>query len=162
MHQCLGETDALTIPLREIGDQSMPDLSQAASIDHAVHSTSAPAARDGPEGRAKAKELFHSVVGVERGMLRKISQPATYLHRLLPDVIAGHESGPFIRGEVRRQDAQRRRFSGPVRAEKPDDFPSLNLERDALQSSRIAESLHETPNIDHETSGSSRRPGCER
>ena len=67
--------------------------------------------------------------------------------------MAVHAHGAARWRDEAGEDAHRRGFSGAVRAQKADDFPSLHFEIDLVERTERPEALREIVRVDHHVVG---------
>ena len=99
--------------------------------------------------------LLAGEVLVDRRVLPREADLRAQLGRVGDDVEAGDASRAVVGRQQRRQDPDRRRLPGPVRAEQPEHGPGLDPEVDPGQRDDVAERLPQALDLDRAHAGAS-------
>ncbi len=115
VHKGIGETDALLIALRKSRDHLFLNSGEAADVHRFTYRPGRCPPPEPLDAGPETQILFDSHIGIERDILRHITNAATDLDGILVDVVACHRRRSLRRGKEAGQHAQSRAFSRPVR-----------------------------------------------
>jgi len=96
----------------------------------------------------EAEVLTPREVGIDGRVLARETDPEAHALRVVRHVVTEHLGPAAVRREDGREDADRRRLAGAVRAEQAEDAPGRNLEVDALEGLYLAEPLRQSFDLD--------------
>src|SRR6185503_15687731 len=100
------------------------------------------------ERRLIRAQLLDGHPVVERVRLGHVADPRPRLGRDAPAVVAKHAGSAARRLEQAEHDANHRRLAGTVAAEKREDAPSRNVERDLIEHASPAEVMRDIADAD--------------
>ena len=135
-----GEGDALAPAGRERLGQIAAEAREAEPFGQLADPVREAGVREAV-GRAEEPEvLLHGQVEVEGELLAHVAEPRLPAVGVADDVEPAEARHGAGRGrEEARQHPDRRRLSGPVRAEESEDLPARNVEADAVDRREVAE-----------------------
>ncbi len=132
MHEGIGEADALPVALREVADDLLAHLVQAAHLHHLADVLAQFTPRE-PLQRGPEIQIFpHPHVRVQRHVLRHVADAAAGCQRLVENVESSHRSRARGGREVAGEHADRRCFASSIRPEKSHHFTAPDFETDVI------------------------------
>jgi hypothetical protein len=145
----LREPDPLPVALGQLPAMTVRHVIDPRALHRCLDPLFAFARRQplGLDARDKLQILAHRHFGVERRRFRKVSGPALGLDGLVEDVEAGDHRLASRRRHVAGEDAHGRRLAGAVRAQKAEDFSTLDPEGEVIDRRDAAISLGEVLNL---------------
>src|SRR5262249_22671092 len=148
-HDRLGQSHALSVPFRQLADQTVLDIGDPAAFHGIGHALLAFGAWYALDLRYELQIRRDTQVRVERDVLRQVADTPADLERLTEDVVAGHLGAAAAGRHEAGKNAHRRRLPGAVGAEEADDLARRDLERHVADRGDGAVVFREVLNFDH-------------
>jgi hypothetical protein len=143
MQQPPSDLQAPFHPPGERGDHAAAPFPELDHLEDVAESFFREVARHPVELRVETQILLGRQILVQRRVLEHETDVPSDVCRMRRHVVSGDPSASCRRAKQRTQDADRRGFSRPVRAEEPERFPDGDVERDVIDRGDVIEDLAE-------------------
>jgi len=153
VQQHLGHPDPLAIPFRELADRLADHATKLALLHNRLDPL--PLAVFGKTAGIgkKLEQAAGRHVGIQRAVLRQITEPLGSGDPVTGHVMASDERPTLGRGEVAGQDLHRGALAGTVGAQERHNLAPRNPERDILDGDEVAVELRDAYGLDHGLGG---------
>src|SRR5208283_1670886 len=145
----LGQTDALPEPSRQVAQDAVFDVRQPAPRDDLADGEPAPGTGHILELGPEPEILLDAHFLVKRHALRQVTDLAPDCQRLVQGVVPGQDGPPAGCGQVRRENAHRRRLPCSVGTKQADNLALSNAEADLVDGPDRPVLLRQPFHLDH-------------